>query len=418
MYDQSFNIKTLSAMLRRSDFKYRMTIIEKNEFRKSIVEKAKHSADSIFNNKNPIQKFHLKKKSAYKIAALENDLVVRKLAKNLKTITNHISSNRSNLVKNLSLHLEEGVPYRVYRLDIQSFYESFRWNVISDKLESLRGLSPTSKRLFLYLFESYKNIGGIGLPRGMAISAVISDFMMIDFDLELSTHHLVNLYGRYVDDIVIITDRSEKKKSFISKIKKILPEGLYLNDKKLQIESVLKIPKNKELKNDSFKRFSIDYLGYEFSIFDPPKGENSIPRLRKMRIEIAPVKVRKLKTRIVRSLLDYQRNQDRNLLIDRIKFITSNFSVFDQSTGKHQLTGIYYNYPMLVDDSESLKLLDKFLKNSILSKKGRLFGQLNIPPQLKRRILSHSFRMSFIDRRFVYFHPTRIKKIQECWAYE
>lgn len=421
MYDHSYSSNTLNYVLRKGDFRT-VPFASRETFRAATLNAAVKSALSIFNTANPISKFHLKKKLAYRAIKLEDDLVVRKLSLNLERITKKSPRGRSFLISNLLHFIEEGVPYRVYRLDVRSFYESFLIEDIKEKTLSLRKLNPLSKQLLEALLDNYATIGGLGLPRGMAISATLSDFMMSDFDYKIFANPAVYFYGRYVDDIIIITNLSEGENDFIDQVMQQLPQGLQLNNKKKSIHSVPeKTPTKKDLISEPIHNFSFDYLGYRFSIFAPKKNDKATePGFRLIRVEIATNKLKKIKRRIVRSFIDFQKTNDASLLIDRIKYLTSNFSVVDQNTGKRKLAGIYHSYPALSIDSQSLAELDQFLRNAVLSKSGRVFSKtsLILASGLKRKLLAQSFRAGHTHQRFVYFSPAKINQIQECWINE
>jgi hypothetical protein len=162
-------------------------------------------------------------------------------------------------------------------------------------------------------------------------------------------------------------------------------------------------------------------LGYQFSIFDPTSeypAQN--PGYRLVRTEIAVNKVRKIKLRIVRAFIDFKRSKNRTLLLERIKYLSSNFSVTDKNTGKKKLAGIFHSYPHLSDDSTSLTELNDFLRNAVLSKKGKLFSKTFplLNAKLKRKLLAQDFAEGHSTRRFIHFSPLTINKIQECWQYE
>lgn len=419
MYDHSYNPNTLASVLRKRDF-LGIPTHNREAFRNDTINAATQSALNIFNNTNPITKFHLKKKSAFRIKELENDLVVRKLSLNLKKIIKTHQMSRSFIVTILQHFLEESVALRVYRLDIKSFYESFSINEIENKLFSLRKISPHSKQLIKALLSYYSTIGGEGLPRGMAISAILSDFMMEEFDSSTRNHPNVYLYGRYVDDIIIITNHDEDEFDLIDEIKHQLPKGLHLNERKQAIKSLPDKHKALGKQQKPSLRFSIDYLGYQFHIYDKPKDSEDRQIFRLVQVEIAQNKIKKIKLRIIRTFIDFLKTRNASLLLDRIKYLTSNFSIIDKNTGKRKLAGIYHSYPLLSPKSQSLAELDKFLRNAILSKKGAIFFKSSslIPSSLKRRLLAQNFTRGHANRHFIYFSPTKINQIQECWINE
>ena len=421
MYDQSYNLSTLTDVLRKGDFR-NIPKASQEAFKKATLAAAQVSASTIFNGTNPIAVFHLKKKTAYRIKKLADDLVVRKLSANLKRIDKTKSRGRSFLISTLFRFLEEGVPYRIYRLDIKSFYESFLIADIKEKTLNLNWLTPLSKRHHEALFDYFEILGGQGVPRGMAISAVLSDGLMSRFDKAALAHPAVYFYGRYVDDIIIISNLTETPNGFLAEIANLLPTGLQLNKKKQQIHTlsdkagyVLPPVTMPDLK------FCFEYLGYQYLVFDPLiASKKECTGFRLVQVEIAPIKVEKIKKKIVRSFLDFRKTGNESLLIERVSYLTSNFSVTDRNSGKRKLSGIFHSYPMLSDDSESLFELDKFLRNAIFSKKGRLFSKTAplMSSSLKRKLASMSFTTGHKTRRFVYFSSTTINRIQECWIHE
>lgn len=94
MYDHSYNPNTLTYVLRKGDFRT-VPFASREAFRAATVNAAVKSALSIFNSVSPISKFHLKKKLAYRVIKLEDDLVVRKLSLNLKRITKNSPRGRT-----------------------------------------------------------------------------------------------------------------------------------------------------------------------------------------------------------------------------------------------------------------------------------------------------------------------------------
>lgn len=419
MYDSSYNEISLGRMIRKGDFRG-IPLSDQDAFRTAIAKAATHSALSNFGGANPILRFHLKGKAAYRIRSLPDEIVVRKLALNIKKIAKPRRSDRSEVVSNLRDFLEEGVPYRIYRLDVKSYYESFKHSDIRERLSSLPDLSPLDRRHLDALLGHFSMLGGTGLPRGMAISAIVSDALMSEFDSWVLSNPSVYFFGRYVDDIVIVTNLTEDQGVFLGQAKEILPDGLALNEMKLSVSTLGERPQ--PVKSSlPLHKCDIDYLGYRFSVFDPLETSSVGKKgFRLVAVEIAPSKVERFKTRIVRSFRDFSDTRDSGLLVDRVKFLTSNFSVYDKNTCKRKLAGIYYGYPLLSANSRTLEHLDDFLRNAVLSSKGRVFKEssLVLSPEVKRTLLSHSFRAGHRERRFVHFSSSKIRQIQECWKYE
>jgi len=405
--------------MRKGDFRG-IPLADQDAFKAAVANAATLSALNNFGGVNPILRFHLKGKAAYRIRTLPDEIVVRKLALNIKKISKPRRSDRSEVVSNLRQLLEEGVPYRIYRLDVKSYYESFKHGDIRERLLSLPDLSPLDRRHLDTLLGHFSTLGGTGLPRGMAISAIVSDALMADFDSWVLSNPSVYFFGRYVDDIVIVTNLTEDQGVFLDQVKKMLPDGLALNEKKLSVSTLEERPQQVKAALPLHK-CDVDYLGYRFSVFDPCKASIVGKKVfRLVAVELALSKLERFKTRIVRSFRDFNKTRDSGLLVDRIKFLTSNFSVYDKNTCKRKLAGIYYGYPLLSANSDSLEQLDQFLRNAVLSSKGRVFKESSpaLMSTVKRTLLSLSFRAGHREQQFVHFSSSKICQIQECWKYE
>lgn len=417
--DQSFSRRALERELQKGDFRGIATGNQET-FKNALLTEAKAAAFSTFNKPaNPLTFFSLKKKVVFQLPNLADELVVRKLCGNLKKLAKSTNRGRSEIVGNLILLLEEGVPYRVYRLDITSFYESFKAIEVAATIDSYSEVSPHSKNLLKSLLTSHASIGGSGVPRGLSLSAVLSDLMMQDFDQRTFSEHNVYFYARYVDDIIIITSSQEQITPFIEVIKKSLPSGLNLNpNKKTIITAEKRVTPVKPIPSPEPLLY-FDYLGYRLSVHEPLFDNKKKPgaHYRIVTVDIASAKIKKLKTRIIRSFFDFEKNSNWNLLFDRIKYLTQNFSVYNSKTGGLKLAGIYHSYPQVSDNASSLKELDRFLRTAILSKSGKLFSKtaLKLKGPQKRKLLAQSFVTGHATKSFVHFSALRISEIQKCW---
>lgn len=421
-YDQSFCRKTLERVLYKSDFRG-VPALAQDDFREQLLSQALVSAMSHFDPPAaPLIGFPLKGKTVYRLARHQDELVERKLRLNLKRSTSLGADGRSQIVKNLKLLLEEGVPYRVYRLDIRSFFESFEKSYIFDTVFSIKSLSPHSRNLIETLLNAHTAIGGKGVPRGLSISAVLSEILMQDFDQKMRWASNTFYYSRYVDDIIIVSSAREDEESFLRELRSSLPPGLELNpDKKNIVEATARVAIDSSTIAPSLLQF--DYLGYQFLVKNPTKQEagrtKPVQLYRKVHVDIARKKIKRIKTRVVRSFLSYAKSNDWGLLRDRIAFLTQNFSVYNPKAGGKKIAGIYHSYPLISDDAAGLKELDRFLRNAVLSKKGRIFSITNtmISAHQKRQLLGYSFARGHKNRSFIHFSATRISQIQSCWIY-
>jgi hypothetical protein len=419
VYDQSFSPATLARLIRKSDFRDFPTIYS-DTAKSALIQAASDLAHTDFAGFIPISFFVKGGKRIHHTTDLSAELVLRKVTLNLRRTTNVRQPDRQMIVSSLRHLLAEGTPFRIYRLDIKSFYESFVTPDVIGTINGINSLSPQSKRLIGKILEFFTATGGQGIPRGLALSAVASELMMTIFDEKMKNSAGVFFYARYVDDIVVVTHALENKTTFLRTVVKSLPGGLALNEAKQKIRSASERVTPGAASNTIF---SFSYLGYEFCVKEPLKNKAIPPKrqFRDIHVDISKNKLTRYKTRICRAFLDFSKTENYQLLLDRIRFLTSNFSVRDINTGRRKLAGIFYNYPYVsYTTGGGLEELDKFLRDAIRGGHGRLFSQSSAiltRPQ-KRELLTLSFKRGHENRKFRYFHPKHISVMQECWAHE
>ena len=363
----------------------------------------------------------IKGKITYRFTQLQEELVLRKSNFNIKLQTRVKQRSRDEVVANLAQILKEGLPYRIYRLDIKSFYESFDLDMIYEKINKETYFDPHTKKLVISFFSNYVISGGKGLPRGLSISATLAEYLMGPFDRYVLRSNNVSFYARYVDDIVIVTSGNENPHEFLNKIKKILPNNLEFSKKKEYIKEVIKV-KTVKKPTDAKISAKFDYLGYKFTISDPIKISD-LPlgkHFRELNLDIADNKVNKIKFKVTKSLMEFHRKGNYNLLKNRIKLLTNNYNVLDRSLGIKINVGIYSSYHRVqAEKSVGLKALDIFLAKAIFSK------NFHKPPHKKfflsvtqkNELVKASFYSGFTNKSFVHFSPSMQIKIQKCWTY-
>lgn len=406
-------------MLRKSDFLANQKLknpLLKNEAVKLAVDRTELG----FADYNLLSVTSIKNKSVYRVTSISDELILRKINRNLNKAISLPPPNRDSIIANIKNLLSEGVNYNVYRLDIKSFYESFNHEEVISKIGTLKKLSPLTKKMVADILRSHVAGGGVGVPRGLALSATFSEILMLDVDKEILQNPDVFFYARYVDDIIVISSGNEDPKSFTKDFSKILPKGLILNKNK---ETFCSAPDSKPQKVGYLSvssTLSFEFLGYKFSVYEPLDNKKPSAQFRDVVLDIADSKVRKIKTRITKSILSYCTSMDFDLLELRIKFLTSNFSVLDINRDSHRLAGIYHNYHR-IDPKQSVALLelDRYLKKAALSSYGNIFNDFFCKTTVvqRRRILTFSFLKGFEERTFMHFSRSQLKIIQECWKY-
>jgi hypothetical protein len=344
--------------------------------------------------------------------SLESKLILRKLNDNIKRIYKDEQANRKIIISQTKVLLEDTCPYWILKTDIKSFYESIDRNRLIDKFKNDSILSYYSLFLLKKLFSNSLISISNGIPRGMNISATLSEIYMRKFDKWVRRCEGVFYYARFVDDIIIFVNSLYNMKTLINNINIRLSElaqGLVINRDKTQLfEGLtlmqLDIETYVKLNNDN----SLEYLGYKFNK-NNEKGKYNLT------ISIAEKKIKKIKTRLTLSFIDFSYNHDFILLNNRIKFITGNFGIRKTREGNMLKSGIYYNYPNLTDESK-LKELTEYYRKLLYCKKGKLGIALSRLTLIQRnKLKKYCFVAGFNKRIFKSFSYSKINEIVRCW---
>lgn len=320
-------------------------------------------------------------------------------------------SDRDTIVRRLITVLTEGVPHRLYKFDIRKFFDSI------DTLELFGRLSnepriPRNAVLVLenFLYELVDRRQIVGLPRGIQLSASLSEYAMKGFDRFVSRLPEVYYYARYVDDIVIVTGAREDKTQFERRVRRALPPGLRFNNTKTKY---IDIPV--QYKSDGLPIVGdFDYLGYNFSIHETRRIDNRFCRA--VDVTLAPRKIRRLKSRLCRAVASFTINGDKRLLERRLQLLTGNYNLRDLSTGRLRNVGLYCNYRR-ANSSAALIELDSFLRSIFVGDHCSLARRLSLkmPYHIRRSFLRFSFNKSFDHRTFYNFRARELAELTLCW---
>ena len=260
-------------------------------------------------------------------------------------------------------------------------------------------MSSDSKYVFNKLFSETNLALETGVPRGISISSTLSELYLRKFDADIKRIDSVYFFGRFVDDFIIFCFATPKQT--FENISEALPKGLFINNQKTKIMQY-RFPSTKH------DQVAFDFLGYRFD-----------KRGKKLAISIAPKKVKKIKTRLMRSFWSHAKREDFILLQDRIKFLTSNYILPPRRDSQAPIkAGIFFSYPLAADARETLIDLDKFLKVQINSPNSisRDMG-VNLRRGERSVLNRYSFRSGF-EERIVHKIPwRRIAEIRKCWEY-
>lgn len=326
------------------------------------------------------------------MAYLCQNLVLRKLHKNIKRIYAVQQADRNTIVKQMKLLLAENVEMRIVRLDVRHFYESIDRQRILTKLVDDARLSYHSLMLLQSLFNDPAIVAGSGLPRGLGISAVLSELYMKYFDLDFKKIEGVYYYARFVDDIIVFCS-SEASKELAWKYagEELNKIGLQLNEGK----SYSLDP------NQTGEEFT--YLGYTFK-----KTGN------RLSVTIAQKKLKVIKTRLTRTFVRYSKDHNFDLLKLRIKFLTGNFTLYNPHTLLPIKVGIYFNYKM-ANDVSALKDIDVYYQRLLHCRAGRLGGAIALTKPQVKDLEKYSFDFGYYHHVNHHFTTDQMAKIANCW---
>lgn len=409
MLDQSINLDSLKFVLNdyeknflfKEYFQYGEddTLLDLiDEYRKNIPIRA------------PI-KGNLKGKPIYSYYELREYLFQKRFITSFKYINKISQQNRNEIVLSIMALIQEHKPYNILRLDIKSFYESIDRTDLLNKIKRDKIYSFDTVKILESFFECFEREGIYGLPRGLPMSAILAEYYMRNFDKVCKKMDGVFFYARFVDDIIIFTTNQDLKEC---DLQDKLPQGLQFNTQKSKTIKFV-FDKNYTSINESFS-----YLGYQFNIKYTKKEIDFY-------IDIAPEKIKKIKTRVVKSFLDYNKNNNFNLLLKRIKFLTNNYFIYNKNRDTKIKSGIYYNYKYITiekinKDQLSLYELDKFLQSIIFNKKLQkdvLGCEHFLSNDGKAQLSKYKFINGFKDKKFQKFsrNPKEFKQINRCWSY-
>jgi hypothetical protein len=412
MFDSTIHAKTLARHLRKDDFAN--SFISNQAQLDDVINRAAALGLTGFSSIS-IEKNSLRGKTIYQITDLAETLVLRHITSNIRSVTSVKQDDRQFIVTCLKMMLSQGTSFRVYKFDIASFYENVSPQGIIEKLERDTAFSGQSIRA-LHSFFGQLGVAGIpGLPRGVSLSATLAEYLLRDFDKTISNQEAVWFYARFVDDVVIITSGQEIEPEFRRFVAENLPQGLEFNQKSRSVSFSIFHRNNRAAQENCF-----DFLGYRFSVslvYKDNTHSNNIRR-RDTWMDIAPSKVRRLKTKLAKSLLAYRKDADFELLLARVRLLTSNFNFIDLKTGVRRSSGIYFNYPLVSSErSTALPELDKYLFNAITSPHPKNILRPILTSQQRQMLLNLSFRDGFKNKRFFWFKAARLATLTACWAY-
>ena len=341
---------------------------------------------------------------------------MKQLMHNMKRTFKIEMPGRHQIMTSIKPLLNMSMPIYILRTDISSFFESIPQEVLLQKIYDNNLLSFKSKSLIKQIFYTYEKNkdtsitpAGIGVPRGIGVSSMLSEIYMQDIDQMFKSRTGVIFYVRYVDDIFMILTSLD---SFAS-----------LNDYYRYMRRVLKV-KGLELKPigsdkchlieyrpDALSPTSFDYLGYKLNLSKPKKELITT-------FSLSDKKIQKLNERIEKSFKHFETLSKKDVkaarrdLLDSLYYITGNFRLSNSKS--HAKVGLYYSND-LIDDSSEFDQFTKKLHSHPINPYAGLFANTiekhRFIDALQKRIMKIDFKHCWEARKMYDFPLVRIKEI-------
>ncbi|WP_299104527.1 antiviral reverse transcriptase Drt3a [uncultured Tenacibaculum sp.] len=412
MLTQSFSASDLLKLITYEDYKRYVGIGESRDKTFEIMTEVSQKICSDGFKVTSIKEILNGEDKIFSLQKIEDDFALRKINDSVKRFYKVKQADRNLIVNQIIVLLQEAIPMSIIKLDLKKFYESIDRKWIINKLKEDALLSSSSIKILEDFLDSNEFSSFTGLPRGIGISATLSELYLRDFDRKVNRLNTVYYFARYVDDIILFTIDSPK--TLIKKIEdnELLRKPLTFNKKKTRIFEI------NNYDNSNISNLSFEYLGYKFVFNDLCKKTGYEFKDKNITVSIAKKKVKKYKTRIVYSFLDYLKNNDFSLLEDRLKFLSGNYPIKkNPSEGTVLYAGLYYNYPFINDD-DVLENLTSFLRK-IINARNKSFGNkiASSLTQNEKGVLSkYDFLAGWKNRKLNSdFRPERVKIIKKCW---
>lgn len=409
MYDPTFGPTSLNRHIRKTDFKDKPKL-KTEAFRNAQIAKAVNHAKSGL-KVITLEKNDLSGRAIYKNNDLPTELVLRKAVQNIRKISSARQSSRLDIIQRLQLLCREGMPFTVAKFDVKQFYPSVDQASLKGMVQRRLDTAPGTRTVLDGFITACAAQGIHGVPPGLAISAALGEMYMQDFDASMQSQLKPHLYARYVDDIILVLPPTKDLKGLLEGVSELLPPGLCLNEKKTRLVNFAETKAKAPAVEHQF-----DYLGFSFSVSEIDKDR---PNSRKVVLDVSDNKVKKRKTRVARSLLQYLKDGEFGDLRDRFRVNSCNYKFFDTRKSRVRSAGMYHTYGLIDLPSKSLKELDAFQRKILLSTSGKICGPLSLSLPLAQRneLLTISFEKAFIDKTHFHFTPERLKFLMECWKY-
>lgn len=336
---------------------------------------------------SPLKKVTIKKKPVFMPSIVEDDLSIRLLDRFIRRVYKVRQSDRNRITRQIKSILKDSGEYHILRLDIKNCYENIDFSAVISRLEDDLIISPECINILKSInMDLISNHNISGLPRGLSVSSTLAELYLEDLDKRIASHPSVIYSARYVDDIIIISDK-KKSLTLEDEIRKFASEiNLNINNRP-----------NKYYSHDA-NTANFEYLGYQISV----QPTNDKPNM--VNIKISKEKINRIKSKIAKCFNDHKKTPDFELLKRRLQYL-SMLKTVKKSKNGNLLAGIANNYQYVTDNFECLKSIDGFLCNLIRS------VRFSLPTQQANDIGKISFFGNAKNKKVGKFSKIRTVKI-------
>ncbi len=281
--------------------------------------------------------------------------VIKQIQYNIRKLYKVKQSSRYEIICQLKGILEDNFPKYVIRTDVKDFYESIPHDKLLKKLDEEALLILPARKIIGQILRDYRALAGSskGIPRGIGISAYLSELYMREFDHAIRANDEVIFYARYVDDVVVVF--APRPNSPVDRFMPLITQ--HATDLGLALNPDLKKTSEHDLRRP--EKCILTYLGYKITF-----GADSV------KIELSDERKRKYKERLKRTFDSYKRRAQfdekkaRRLLVKRVQFLTGNTRLHNNKN--NVMIGVFYSNSHLSSPAE-LKTLDQSLNSQIES---------------------------------------------------
>jgi len=400
MLEQKYDINFLRKTVTNTDV-YRWNLWSDESERELVLHGITSSIKNGDYALSPLVKKKIGSKNAYDAKSSTDFFAIKMTDHYIRRIYKVKQSDRNRIIKEISSLLGDRGKLTLLRMDVKSFYENIELNKVIAKIKEDMILNSKGLTILNSIHDSLISLGCQGLPRGIGLSATLSELYMEPFDRAMRAHKSIFYYSRYVDDIIVLADEDQIDKVELQAKLKLSELSLETNDKK-GIHSLGSLP------------IDFDYLGYNFEVARESEDRNDQKKYNNIitSIQVSPSKIKKYMTRMVKSFKSYERNHNFKDLIERLRYLSGS-QIIKKSKNGNILSGLKYNY-RYVTDYKCLKVLDAFLYSILDNIK---YAQILTPDQ-RAKLIKVSFYRSSRDGYIVKYSRKRVTHLKKVWRYE